>query len=109
MARKAGWIVAILGAWEFVSAFAFHGSLSSIWNPFFVGILILMLAVWSVNVDSRSTAVRLSIINALLGVWIALSPFALGFASVKWAMLNDIVVGALVFIFSMVEAIGLTK
>jgi len=109
MARKAGWMVAILGAWEFVSAFALHGSLPAIWSPFFVGIAVLLMAVWSVNTDNLSTAIKLAWINALLGLWIAASPFALGFASAKAAMINDIVVGVLVFILSVIEALGLKK
>ncbi len=109
MARKAGWLVAILGAWEFVSAFALHGALPAIWSPFFVGIAVLLLAVWSVNTDNISTAVKLAWINALLGLWILVSPFAAGFASAKAAMLNDVIVGALVLVLSVVEALGLRK
>ncbi len=109
MARKAGWLVAVLGAWEFVSAFALHGALPAIWSPFFVGIAVLLLAVWSVNTDNVSTAIKLSWINALLGIWILVSPFAAGFASVRAAMLNDVVVGVLVVVLSVVEALGLRK
>lgn len=63
-------------------------------NNIAVGALILIMA--GTRVVNPSMAPGLSWINAILGVWLILSPFVLGHNDVERAMWNDLAVGILV-------------
>src|SRR6185369_3281936 len=45
-------------------------------------------------------------INILLGIWLILAPFVLGYASLQVAMWNDIILGALVLAIAMIRTFG---
>ncbi|TAK09879.1 MAG: hypothetical protein EPO39_01475 [Candidatus Manganitrophaceae bacterium] len=47
-------------------------------------------------------------INFILGLWLIISPFLLGYSHVRPAMWNEIIVGVLVLIFSSTVGASLT-
>lgn len=47
-------------------------------------------------------------INFILGLWLIISPFLLGYSNVRPAMWNEIIVGVLVLIFSSTLGASLT-
>ncbi|MCL5666201.1 MAG: SPW repeat protein [Patescibacteria group bacterium] len=47
-----------------------------------------------------------SVMNLIIGIWLILSPFILGFSSISSAVENNIIVGALVAIFAISGLVG---
>jgi hypothetical protein len=75
------WVVAIFGAWFVVSAFALSAAKHAAgteWNFIIGGALILLGALWVVLAPG-SGRWRDGIV-ALLGIWMAVSPWVYGFA-----------------------------
>ncbi|MCC6682692.1 MAG: SPW repeat protein [Phycisphaeraceae bacterium] len=92
----------LTGIWliiaPFVLAFGFG---VPIWNSVVVGGLIIILA--SVRLVAV-TGQMFSWVNALLGVWLVMSPFALSFNDLPRALWNSIVCGVIVIVFGMWSA-----
>ncbi len=89
-----------LGFWQVFSPLilGYTDNAVAVWNGLIVGAIILVLA-WIRMLRPLSWA-NLTWVNLLLGAWLALSPFALGFAYVGAAKWNDITVGLSVLFFA---------
>ncbi len=97
----------ILGVWLIVAPFVLgYPTMVALWNSIIVGAIVLILA-WIRAADPASTP-GLSWINALLGVWMIIAPFILGFASTMSIRWNDIVVGAAIAVFGAWSALTTT-
>jgi hypothetical protein len=68
-----------------------------------VGIVVLVLAAIRLGAPE---AMALSWINCLVGIWLIISPFVLGFTGVTAAMSNAIILGILVGIFGLWAALA---
>jgi len=92
------WLVAIIGLWELVSPFALGYSALTVamWNAVIVGAVLIVLAVGAALYKEASADRTLDWINVVLGVWLAISPFALGYTAMVMAMWNNIIVGLVV-------------
>jgi hypothetical protein len=94
------WIVAVFGAWFVVSGFVLSAAKHSMhveWGFIIGGALILLGALW-IAVAPTAGVWRDAIV-ALLGIWMAISPWGLGFAAHhKDDLLITLVVGILVLI-----------
>ena len=101
--RWRDWVVALLGLWMLVSPRVLHfaaGQSSEIWCAWLVGAAILLatagsryvVEIWSPWQDGT---------NALLGLWLVVAPWALGFAVHMTARTNSIVVGFLVAVLAL--------
>jgi hypothetical protein len=101
------WMIALLGLWMVVSPrvlqFAgIHSGIQSyaIWNMWLVGAAIMLVTVgsrfvveiWSPWQDGT---------NAALGLWLMVSPWALGFAAHMTARTNSVVVGFFVAVLAL--------
>jgi hypothetical protein len=96
----------LLGVWILISPFAlaFHHFAPALWNNTLAGILIGLLAL--VRVSSLYDHPRWSGCNALLGVWLVISPFLLGFGHLMSAMLNNIIVGTLIAVLALASILA---
>ncbi|HVU22517.1 MAG TPA: SPW repeat protein [Opitutus sp.] len=86
----------ILGAWLFISNWIIgYTMLGILWSNVIAGAVIFILA--AIRLGARSHAGAPSWINALIGAWVIISPFAFN-ASVaqRW---NCVIAGAIVVIF----------
>jgi hypothetical protein len=104
MKRSRDWVIALLGLWMLVSPRVLHfvGSIQSdaIWNAWVVGAAIILatagsrfvVEIWSPWQDGT---------NAALGLWLMVSPWALGFAAHMTARTNSIAVGFLVAVLAL--------
>ena len=63
----------------------------AMWNAIIVGVIVLILA--GIRLGNPASAPGLSWVNALLGIWLIISPFLLGTSNVAAVMWNDILVG----------------
>lgn len=55
---------------------------------------------------SKKAVHRLSGTNIVLGVWLFIAPFAVGYADLEPAVWNDMVIGATIFILALVRVIA---
>src|SRR6266851_3342244 len=101
--RLRDWVIAALGLWMLVSPRVLHfagGQSSEIWCAWLVGAAILLVTagsrfvveIWSPWQDGT---------NALLGLWLMVAPWALGFAAHMTARTNSIVVGFMVAVLAL--------
>ena len=105
--RSLSWVVALIGLLELVSPFVlgFSGLTTPLYNSIIFGILLIILGVWAANSKDARTDRTLDIVNAIIGVWLILSPFILGFSmhSVA-AMWDSIIAGILTIILGAIAA-----
>lgn len=84
------------GLWLIAAPFvlAYTDVTAAMWNAILVGLAVLTLA-W-VRVANPLKYEGLSWTNVVLGIWLLIAPFALGYSATTAAMWNDIVVGLIV-------------
>jgi hypothetical protein len=103
MKRLRDWVIALLGLWMLVSPRVLHfvGIQSdAIWSAWLTGVAIILVTAgsrfvietWSPWQDGT---------NAVLGLWLMVSPWVLGFAAHMTARTNSIVVGLLVVVLAL--------
>lgn len=113
MHRWQHWVIAFLGLWMLVSHLVlrypgFHSGL--LWNTWLVGLSILLVSAGRFIAEIPDPSQDVA--HAALGLWLVLSPWALGFAAQSVARNNSIIVGALVAamaLWAMVEDTDLHK
>lgn len=84
------------GLWLIAAPFvlAYTGVTAALWNAILVGLAVLILA-W-VRVANPLQYEASSWTNVVLGIWLLIAPFALGYSATTAAMTNDIIVGLIV-------------
>jgi hypothetical protein len=101
--RWQDWINLVFGAWLFFSPwllqYATVGTAS--WNSFIFGVAIVVFAVWALFVPRTWEELT----NFVLGAWLIISPWVLGFSMDKLATWNLVVVGAVVAAISGITAL----
>ena len=98
MKRLRDWAMALLGLWLLVSPRVVHFAgvqPDAIWCAWLVGAAILLVTAGSRFVIEAYSPWQDGT-NAVLGLWLMVSPWALGFAAHMTARTNSIVVGFLV-------------
>jgi hypothetical protein len=78
-------VVIALGVWLFISAFLWPHSVSAAANTWVVGVLVVIVAVWSLAVPGARFA------NSLLALWLFFSTIAISHASPATLWVNLIV------------------
>ena len=94
-AKILGWIIGLAGLWEIVAPFVFGMTATTafLWDAIIVGLALLVFGVWAALSNEETTVKYLNWINAVLGLWLIIAPFILGYSSATVAMWNDIVIG----------------
>ncbi len=96
----------VAALWFFVSPWSYYGvSLhESAWNDWIVGAVIFSLAALRFMLPTR--AVVFSWANSVLGAWILLSPWILGYSGNGERLVNSLAVGLFILAFSVMAARG---
>lgn len=96
------WLVAVAGLWELLSPFALGYSALTVamWNAIIVGAVLVVLGAWAALYKEVKTDRTLDWINVILGVWLVVSPFALGYSDTVTAMWNNIIVGVVALVLA---------
>jgi VIT1/CCC1 family predicted Fe2+/Mn2+ transporter len=94
--RSASGLNIAAGAWLIIAPFllAYSDVAEGVWNDVIVGLAVLAFA--SYRVARPGSGIGLSWTNALLGGWLIIAPFALGYSDVTAAVWNDVIVGVVV-------------
>lgn len=108
--RWRDWVMLVLGAWLFLSPWilgfaagmpvgaeeAVAGPGAAAWNAWVVGVVIAALAIWAVAMFAEWQ----DWLNGILGVWLVIAPWVLGFGDLAAAAWNHVIVGLLVLGFA---------
>lgn len=96
--RWQDWANLLLGLWLFVSPWMLqYADSTAAWNAYVMGAGIVVFAAFAAYMPRTWEEV----INTLLGVWLVVSPFLLGFAGMAGVALHTVVIGVLVMAFAM--------
>jgi len=88
------WINIVLGIWVIISPFVvqFTRFPAAMWNNVIVGIVIAILAIIRTSVPGQT---GWSWVNVILGIWMIISPFALG-AMTTGILWNNVILGIVI-------------
>ena len=102
-ARTLSWLVALAGVWLVLSPFilGYSGTTVAMWNAIIIGLALIVVEVWAANTESVTVDKYLDWVSAVLGLWLILSPFILGFSALVMAMWNFIIIGVVVIVLSL--------
>lgn len=94
----------VAGVWLICAPFVltYTGTRDALWDDIVVGAIIATFAACRVFGAYRQT--WLSQTNAVLGGWLVVAPFVLGYSGVTNAVYNDIIVGLVVLTFGIWSA-----
>ena len=94
-AKGLSWVLAVAGLWEILAPFiiGYSSVTGAMVNAIILGILILGIGIWAAVMNSGGTIKVLSWINAILGLWVLLSPFIIRYSQTTGAMVNDLIIG----------------
>ncbi|MFW5879310.1 MAG: SPW repeat protein [bacterium] len=91
--RWQDWVNLIIGAWLFFSPWILgYDQTSYAWNSFLFGALIVVFSVFAL-VDRRAWE---EWGNLAMGMWLVISPWAIGFSTESTAFLNIIISGVVI-------------
>jgi SPW repeat len=108
--RWRDWAMLVLAVWLFLSPWilgfavgapvegeaATAGFTIAAWNAWILGVVIAVLALWA----AFQFAEWHDWVNGVLGVWLVVSPWILGFAALTAALWNHVVVGVLIVVLA---------
>lgn len=91
-------VMLVLGVWLFLSPWilGFAAALPAAWNAWIVGIVIAAVAAWAIV----RFAPWQDWVNGVLGAWLVIAPWVLGFGGLATAAWNHVIVGLLVLAFA---------
>jgi len=99
MQSKQRWqdaVTLVLGAWLFFAPFILsYGPLNgpAAWNSYLVGIAVVIVSAWALRAPEHWE----EWVNIVLGAWLVIAPFVLGFyPSLEAAAWNQVIAGLLI-------------
>ena len=72
------------------------GPTAAAWNAWIVGVVVAVLAIWAIAVFAEWQ----DWLNGILGVWLIIAPWVLGFGGLAAAAWNHVIVGLLVLVLA---------
>jgi hypothetical protein len=99
-AKAFGWVTLVAGVWEILAPFiiGYSQSTGAMVDAIILGVLLLAFGLWVALSKSSGTVRTMSWVNAVLGLWLILAPFIIGYSGSTGALVNDIIVGGVVVI-----------
>lgn len=101
-AKTLSCLIALAGLWEVLAPFflGYSATTVAMWNAVIVGVVLIALAAIATFREDVTVDKTTDWINAVLGLWLILAPFALDYSAVVVAMWNDIIVGFVVIVLA---------
>lgn len=97
----------LAGIWLIIAPFilSYNNVAGSTTNDVIVGIVVLVLAAARTMGDNYKAS-WMSWVNFVLGVWLILAPFVLGYPTGSTAFYNDIILGIIIAVLAAVSALS---
>ncbi len=104
--KALNWIIALVGLLTLIDPFVlgFSTMTATMWSNIIVGALLIIFGVWAALSNNLSTDRTLDWINAVLGLWLLISPFVLGSSVIMAALWSDVVLGIIALVLGVVAA-----
>ena len=90
------WLLGFAGVAPAAGAAAGAGFTAAAWNARAVGIVVAALAIWAIAMFAEWQ----DWLTGILGLWLVIAPWVLGFSSMKPAVWNYVIVGGLIIVLS---------
>jgi hypothetical protein len=105
-AAWASWLNLILGLWMIISPWVVGYAVNptALWNGVVLGILIGIAGI----VAAQAASAAASWWNVAFGVWLFFSPWILQFGTMRNAVANNLIVGAVVVILALIAGLSRT-
>jgi hypothetical protein len=97
------WLNFFVGIWLLFAPWALHLSGVPLGNSIIFGILAIIVAAWSLATPVENHAPAW--LNLIFGIWMFVSPWALGFTAGA-ALWNGVIVGVLMVLFAIARMMG---
>lgn len=105
-AKTASGLNIAVAVWLIVATFVlgYFELTAALWNDIVIGVLVLGLA--GARAANPGAAPGLSWTNAVLGLWLILAPFVLGYSVERAPLWNDVVVGLIMASLAVSSAVA---
>ncbi len=105
--KALNWIIALVGLLALIAPFVlgFSTMTTTMWSNIIVGILLIIFGVWAALSVNLGTARVLDWLNAILGLWLLISPFVLGSSVFMAALWTNVVLGIIALVLGVVAAV----
>jgi len=100
--KNMNWWMAVVGVWVAVAplVLSYTNVTAALWNGRIVGVAVVILAAASALTTNENSIRTLHRITAMLGLWLVVAPFILGYSVVTVALWNDIIAGIAILALS---------
>lgn len=107
--RSTSGINIIAGIWLALAPFllSYSDITGAVWNDIMIGLVVAILA-W-IRVDRPLLNEGVSWINLILGAWLILAPFAIGYSATVAPLWNDMIIGVVVAVLAATSAISVQR
>ncbi|HEU0210019.1 MAG TPA: SPW repeat protein [Candidatus Udaeobacter sp.] len=104
--KGAGWVSIVLGIWVIISPFllSFNEISAAMWNNVATGTVVSVIGIIRASPPQRR---EWSWTNVVLGIWLIISPFGLGFFD-QVALWNNVLVGITIVLVGWANAMANT-
>jgi hypothetical protein len=99
--KGASWVNLVLGIWFLFAPWAMQFAGAAAANSIVFGFLVLVVAAASLSVEPQNHT--WAWMNLVLGAWVFISPWAVGFAFLPAAFWNSFVVGTAIVVFALLR------
>ncbi len=106
--KWASWVNVVLGLWLIVAPFALAYSdvTAALYEDVILGVIVAALALWSALAEQTRVTMSVRWVTAVAGLWVFVAPFVLAYTDTVRAMASDLVVGFVVLVLSVWEALA---
>ncbi len=96
-------VIALLGLWQIAAPFAlgYAHVTAPLWNSVIVGALLIGFSLTCAVTTSAVLARTMDWLNVILGIWLIVAPFVMGYAGIVAGLWNAVIVGTLVAALSL--------
>jgi hypothetical protein len=110
LGRVLSGIVAVLGIWQISAPFILNFAVEQMvmWNTVLCGFLLVLfagLSLYGIGRWERTSVSSFNFLAAVVGLWLLVSPFALGYQANTTAFWNAIIIGAISGILAVIAGI----
>jgi len=109
MVKNACWGNVLLGIWLVISplALTYSHMETAMWNDIVVGVAVCLVALArATGIFKQAKQIGFDWANVILGIWLIISPFALGVSYIPRLMWNNVIVGIVVAGFALSNALS---
>ncbi len=109
--KTLNWLIALDGVWMVIASFVLGYGVGTapFWDALIVGIVFIVLGAWAAMSTQVGTDRTLDWINALVGLWLLISPFVMNFASMTAPLYNNVIFGIIAIILGVWAALSVER